>query len=115
MGAEYCCYASDITCTFPANGKFTAKQRGIYDAVLRASRAVMAAMRPGAAWPALHRLADRTHCEALRALGLLAGDVDEMMAAFVPSLFMPHGLGHFMGIDTHDVGGYPVFFCVIFY
>ena len=56
----------------------------------------------------MHRLADRVQCEALKAGGLLTGDVDAMMAAFVPSLFMPHGLGHFMGIDTHDVGGYPV-------
>lgn len=108
MGAEYCCYASDITCSFPANGKFTARQRVVYEAVLAANRAVLAAMKPGVAWPAMHRLADRTQAEALKAAGLLTGDIDEMMAAFVPSLFMPHGLGHFMGIDTHDVGGYPV-------
>jgi Xaa-Pro dipeptidase len=111
MGAEYACYASDITCSFPANGKFTAAQRGVYNAVLRASLAVMAAMKPGVLWPTLHRLADRIHCEDLTALGLLTGDIDEMMAAFVPSLFMPHGLGHLMGIDTHDVGGYPVARC----
>lgn len=107
MGAEYYCYASDITCSFPANGKFTDRQRVIYEAVLRANRAVMAAMKPGVSWPAMHRLAERVQCEDLIKAGLLVGDIDEMVAAFVPSLFMPHGLGHFMGVDTHDVGGYP--------
>lgn len=58
-------------------------------------------------WPAMHRLADRVICEKLKEYGLLQGDVDAMMANFVGSLFMPHGLGHLLGIDTHDVGGYP--------
>jgi len=57
MGAEYHCFASDITCSYPANGKFTERQKGIYNAVLKAQLAVMAAMRPGLLWPEMHRLA----------------------------------------------------------
>ncbi|XP_033754940.1 xaa-Pro dipeptidase-like [Pecten maximus] len=107
MGSEYCCYASDITCSFPANGKFSQKQRNIYEAVLASSQAVMAAMKPGVSWVDMHLLADRTHLEELKKIGLVQGDVDEMMKVRLGAVFMPHGLGHFMGIDTHDVGGYP--------
>jgi len=107
MGAEYCCYTSDITCSFPANGKFTAEQRLIYEAVLAASRAVMAALKPGVSWKDMHLLAERVSLEALKAGGLLTGDVDEMMAARLGAVFMPHGLGHFLGLDVHDVHGYP--------
>jgi len=67
----------------------------------------MKAMKPGVSWPSMHRLADRVICEKLKEFGLLQGDVDAMMNAFVGSLFMPHGLGHLLGLDTHDVGGYP--------
>ncbi|XP_014677679.1 PREDICTED: xaa-Pro dipeptidase-like [Priapulus caudatus] len=107
MGGEYYCYASDITCSYPANGKFTEDQKLIYNAVLRSSRAVIAACKPGVSWVDMHRLADRIQVEELRNAGLLRGDVEEMLAAHVGALFMPHGLGHFMGCDTHDVGGYP--------
>lgn len=107
MGGEYYCYASDITCSYPANGKFTDKQRGIYEAVYKSSRAVMKALKPGVSWVDMHLLADRVHLEELKKLGLLKGDVEEMMKVRLGAVFMPHGLGHFMGIDTHDVGGYP--------
>ncbi|XP_063970196.1 xaa-Pro dipeptidase-like isoform X2 [Lytechinus pictus] len=107
MGGEYYCYASDITCAFPANGKFTADQKIIYVAVLKANRAVLNACKPGVSWPDMHRLAERTFLAELVDHGLLQGDVDEMMAVRLGAIFMPHGLGHFMGIDTHDVHGYP--------
>lgn len=107
MGGEYSCYVSDITCSFPANGKFTADQRMIYDAVLRANRAVLAACKPEISWPEMHRLAERELLSALRDGGLLQGDVADMMAAHLGAVFMPHGLGHLMGLDVHDVGGYP--------
>uniref|UniRef100_A0A0B6ZVL4 Xaa-Pro dipeptidase n=1 Tax=Arion vulgaris TaxID=1028688 RepID=A0A0B6ZVL4_9EUPU len=107
MGAEYNCYASDITCSFPATGHFTADQRGIYEAVLAANRAVMTAVRPGVSWVDMHRLAERVLLEHLVALGVLQGDIDEMIKVRLPAIFMPHGLGHFLGIDTHDCGGYP--------
>lgn len=106
MGAEYACYCSDITCSFPVNGKFTEDQKLVYGAVLSAQKAVMAAMKPGDLWPDLHRLAERKILEALRGGGVLQGSVDEMLAAHLGTVFMPHGLGHLMGLDTHDVGGY---------
>ncbi|XP_063048977.1 xaa-Pro dipeptidase [Engraulis encrasicolus] len=107
MGGEYYCYSSDITCSFPANGKFTADQKAIYEAVLKSSRAVFNAIKPGVKWTDMHRLADRVHLEELVKVGLLKGDVDEMMKVHLGSVFMPHGLGHLLGIDVHDVGGYP--------
>ena len=106
-GAQYHGYASDITCTFPVNGRFTPEQRGIYETVLAANRAVQSAMRPGVPWPDMHRLAVRVLAERLRELGLVRGSLDELLARHVPALFMPHGLGHLMGLDVHDVGGYP--------
>jgi Xaa-Pro dipeptidase len=59
----------------------------------------------------MHRLADRTNLEELKRIGILKGDVDEMRKHHIGALFMPHGLGHFMGIDVHDVGGYPEVKC----
>lgn len=106
MGGEYYCYASDITCSFPANGKFTEKQRTIYEAVLKKSRTVMDAVKPGVSWLDMHLLAEKTQLEELKKAGLLKGDVEEMMKVRLGAVFMPHGLGHFMGLDVHDVGGY---------
>lgn len=93
MGGEYGCYASDITCSFPANGKFTERQKQIYNTVLKSSRAVLATIKPGVHYAEMHRLADRVHCEELKKHGLLKGDVDEMMKVHVGSVFMPHGCG----------------------
>lgn len=107
MGCEYYCYTSDITCSYPVNGRFTADQRKIYEAVLAASQAVMKALKPGISWRDMHHLAEREELKELKRHGLLVGDVDDMMKANLGSIFMPHGLGHFMGLDTHDVGGYP--------
>ncbi|XP_033014565.1 xaa-Pro dipeptidase [Lacerta agilis] len=107
MGGEYYCYGSDITCTFPANGKFTPDQRAIYEAVLKSNRAVLSAVKPGVSWPDMHRLADRIHLEELTKIGILRGNVDDMVKVHLGALFMPHGLGHLLGIDVHDVGGYP--------
>merc|ERR1712039_875701 len=64
-------------------------------------------MRPGVHWASMHELAYRVLCTRLREAGLLRGDIEDMMAANVGAVFMPHGLGHLLGIDTHDVGGYP--------
>lgn len=106
MGCEYYCYGADITCTFPVNGVFSDQQKIIYNAVLASSRAVMKAVRPGVSWVDMHLLAERTHLEHLIAAGLIQGNIDEMIKLRIPAIFMPHGLGHFLGIDTHDVGGY---------
>ncbi|KAH9495541.1 hypothetical protein Btru_013529 [Bulinus truncatus] len=107
MGAEYYCYASDITCSYPASGKFTEDQKAIYEAVLAANRAVLTAVKPGVSWVEMHKLAERVLLEHLVRLGLLKGNIEEMMKVRLAAVFMPHGLGHFMGIDTHDCGGYP--------
>ncbi|KAK3781327.1 hypothetical protein RRG08_018954 [Elysia crispata] len=107
MGGEYYCYGSDITCSFPANGKFTADQKAIYEAVWAAAQAVMKAVKPGVSWVDMHKLAERQILTHLVKLGLLEGDVDKMMETRLCAVFMPHGLGHMLGIDTHDVGGYP--------
>ncbi|KAM9544645.1 xaa-Pro dipeptidase-like isoform 2-T2 [Salvelinus alpinus] len=107
MGGEYYCYSSDITCSFPANGKFTPDQKAIYEAVLKSSRAVMAAIKPEVKWTEMHRLADRVHLEELVKIGILRGSVEDMLQVHMGSVFMPHGLGHLLGIDVHDVGGYP--------
>ncbi|OVA11773.1 Peptidase M24 [Macleaya cordata] len=106
MGAEYNFYGSDITCSFPVNGKFTSDQRLIYYAVLKAHDAVISAMKPGVSWLDMHKLAERTILESLKIGGIIIGDVDDMMVERIGAVFMPHGLGHFLGIDTHDPGGY---------
>ena len=107
MGAEYYCFCSDVTCSYPVNGKFTENQKLIYNAVLRGSLAVMDAAKPGACWKEMHLLANRILLEDLKAGGLLVGDIDEMMAVnLAGEVFQPHGLGHLMGMDVHDVGGY---------
>jgi len=107
MGGEYYCYCSDITCSFPANGRFTDDQKIIYNAVLRANRAVFDACKPGVMWVDMHLLANRIVLEDLTTAGILQGSVDEMMDVNLGGrLFQPHGLGHFIGCETHDVGGY---------
>ncbi|CAH8630942.1 unnamed protein product [Schistosoma margrebowiei] len=106
MGGEYYCYSSDITCSFPVNGRFTDDQKFIYNAVLCASRAVLNEIKPGADWVQLHQLAELEILTHLREGGLLLGDINEMMKSRLGAIFMPHGLGHLLGCDVHDVGGY---------
>ena len=86
MGSEYYCYTSDVTCSFPANGKFTEDQKMIYNAVLAASQAVMDAGKPGVSWVDMHRVAYRAMITKLKEGGLLLGSVDEMMAVSICSL-----------------------------
>ncbi|KAG6538860.1 hypothetical protein ZIOFF_004012 [Zingiber officinale] len=106
MGAEYHFYGSDITCSFPVNGKFTKDQATIYNAVLAAHNAVIESMRPGVCWIDMHELAEKTILESLKNRGIVLGDIDKMMELRLGAIFMPHGLGHLLGIDTHDPGGY---------
>lgn len=108
MGANYCGYAADITCSFPANGKFTEDQKFIYNAVLDARNTVMNTVRDGVSWVDMHKLAGQVLLERLKAGGMLKGDVIEMLEAGVSGVFQPHGLGHLLGLDVHDVGGYLV-------
>jgi len=107
MGAEYHCYCSDITCSFPADGKFTHDQKEVYQIVLDAQQAVMAVMKPGVAWEDMHRLAEKTILEGLLKYNFIQGPMEELRKNHISALFFPHGLGHMLGLDTHDVGGYP--------
>ncbi len=109
MDAGYECngYAADYTRTFPANGTFTETQAGIYNAVLNAQNQVIEEVKPGAKMEDLHMLAARVMMQGLLDLGVLKGSLDEIMEENIFALFFPHGLGHFLGLDTHDVGGYP--------
>ncbi|XP_015440153.1 PREDICTED: xaa-Pro dipeptidase [Dufourea novaeangliae] len=106
MGGNYYGYAADITCSFPANGKFTEDQKMVYNAVLAARNAVMNAAKPDVVWTDMHLLANKTMLASLKDGGLLTGDVDDMIKAGLNEVFQPHGLGHLMGLDVHDVGGY---------
>ncbi|XP_068153276.1 xaa-Pro dipeptidase [Drosophila tropicalis] len=106
MGANYCGYAADITCSFPANGKFTEDQKFIYNAVLDARNAVLESARDGVSWVDMHKLSGKVMLQRLKEGGMLKGDVDEMLEAGLSGIFQPHGLGHLLGLDVHDVGGY---------
>ena len=108
MGAEYHGYVSDITCSYPLSTTFTADQRAIYEGVLNAQRAVASMMGPGVGWPACHSAAEVCILQALLDVGILreGSSIDEMMDLHLGAVFMPHGLGHLIGCDTHDVGGY---------
>ncbi|KAL0829227.1 hypothetical protein ABMA28_004054 [Loxostege sticticalis] len=106
MGGNYAGYAADITCSFPANGKFTEDQKLIYEAVLFARDAVIKEAKPGVMWTDMHLTANRAMLEHLKKGGLLKGDVEEMIKNGVNGILQPHGLGHLLGLDVHDVGGY---------
>ena len=109
MGCEYFCYGSDVTCSFPVTGKFTTQQRAIYAAVLNAQVAVYNMLRPGVSWVACHKAAELEILKKLVEIGLvIPGDksLEDLVEMRLGAIFMPHGLGHFIGIDTHDVGGY---------
>ena len=105
-GAEYHGWDSDVTVTFPAGGAFDDDQRAVYEAVLAARAAVLGAAAPGVPWPDMHALAERAILARLAAAGFVTGDLEAAFEADVGALFMPHGLGHLLGLDTHDVGGY---------
>lgn len=105
-GCEYENYASDITRTFPANGRFTAEQKAIYDLVLESQLAAIAAVKPGASWSVMQTAIVKIMTQGLVDLGLLKGEVDGLIerSAYFP--FYMHRSGHFLGLDVHDAGQY---------
>jgi len=96
-------YATDHTRTFPVGGKFSQKQKDIYQIVLAANNAVHKDSKPGIPYRDMHLLAARTIAYGLSDLGLMKGNIEEAVAAGAHALFMPHGLGHMMGLDVHDM------------
>jgi len=106
-GGEWNGYSHDVTRTYPVNGRFSELQAGVYDAVLNAHLKSIEQAKPGVKMEDLHMMAARTILEGLKEMDVVRGDVDSMMDQNVFALFFPHGLGHFLGLDTHDPGGYP--------
>jgi len=105
-GAEYKGYASDITRTYPINGRFTKAQREIYELVLKAQKACVEMVRPGVTHDQLKQHSIQVLTEGMVELGLLKGDPEELIKEKKHEQFYMHGLGHMLGIDVHDVGLY---------
>ena len=96
-------YCSDNTRTAPVGGKFSQRQRDIYNIVLEAHDHALTIARPGIKWLDVHLSVCRVIAARLKELGLMRGDVDEAVAAGAHAMFLPHGLGHMMGLDVHDM------------
>ncbi len=104
-GAEYQFYAGDITRTFPVNGQFSPAQKDLYEVVLAANEAGIAAVKPGADWADLHQITLRILVRGLIDFKLLQGSVDGNIESLAYQRYYMHGLGHWIGLDVHDVGG----------
>ncbi len=107
-GAEYQCYASDITRTFPVGGRYSPEQRALYDIVLAAQLAAIDEVRSGRSFDAYHEAAVRTITKGLIRLGLLEGGLERNLREHTYRKFYMHKTGHWLGLDVHDVGDYRV-------
>ncbi|MCQ4278374.1 Xaa-Pro aminopeptidase [Pseudomonas stutzeri] len=107
-GCEIDCYASDITRTFPVNGRFSPEQKAIYELVLAANEEAFKHIAPGKHWNEAHEATVRVITAGLVELGLLNGDVGELIADEAYKPFYMHRAGHWLGMDVHDVGDYKV-------
>ncbi len=107
-GCELEYYASDLTRTFPVGGTFSPEQRALYEVVLCAHRAAIAEVRPGNHWNAPHDASVEAITAGLVRLGLLEGDVGDLVASGAYRPFYMHRVGHWLGLDVHDVGDYRV-------
>jgi Xaa-Pro dipeptidase len=106
-GGEYRTYCADITRVFPLNGKFLPETRQIYDIVLQMQLECIDMLKEGVQWEDVHAYAHRVAIKGLLKLGILRGSEDELFDKRVSVAFFPHGLGHYLGMDTHDTGGNP--------
>ncbi|KAH7072466.1 putative Xaa-Pro aminopeptidase [Paraphoma chrysanthemicola] len=104
-GCEVDCYASDITRTFPIKGDFTTESLAIYNIVLDMQKQCIDALKAGVLWDSIHELAHKIAIKGLLDLGILKGDAQAIFKARTSVAFFPHGLGHYLGMDTHDTGG----------
>lgn len=106
-GCEYNCYCSDITRTFPLTGTFTKQSKEVYELVLRMQTECMEMIKAGVRWEDVHMKAHMVALDGLRKLGILKKElsVEKILESKVTTRFFPHGLGHYLGMDTHDVGG----------
>ncbi|MFZ2776373.1 MAG: Xaa-Pro aminopeptidase [Candidatus Rickettsiella isopodorum] len=107
-GCEYQHYASDITRTFPVNGRFSSEQKAIYQIVLKAQQAILALIKPGVAWNKLQKICVECITQGLVDLGLLKGNVSDLIQQKSYQKFYMHGCSHWLGLDVHDVGCYRV-------
>jgi Xaa-Pro aminopeptidase len=107
-GCEYQGYASDITRTFPVNGRFTGPQKSVYEVVLAAQQACLDAVRPGADFHDYHKVAERVLAQGYIDLGLCRGSVDAVLESGAFKQFYMHRAGHWLGMDVHDAGLYQV-------
>ncbi|MGH8529089.1 MAG: Xaa-Pro aminopeptidase [Nevskiales bacterium] len=107
-GAEYQNYCADITRSYPVSGKFSGPQRALYEVVLAAQAAAIEQIRVGKHWNQPHEAAVRALTEGLVALGLLQGDVSELIASESYKRFYMHSTSHWLGMDVHDVGAYKL-------
>jgi Xaa-Pro dipeptidase len=104
-GGEYRCYCSDVTRTFPISGTFSKESKVIYDIVDEMQSSCFKMLKAGVMWEDVHMKAHVVAIKGLKALGLLKGDDQEIFDKRVGVAFFPHGLGHYLGMDTHDTGG----------
>ena len=107
-GAEWDLFSGDITRVWPVSGKFTAPQRDLYEVVLAANEAGIAAATVGSSLDAVHQVALRRLCEGMRALGLLKASLDEILEKELYKPYYPHRTSHWLGADVHDLGRYSV-------
>lgn len=107
-GCEYQYYASDVTRTFPANGKFSAEQKAIYNIVLAAHQAGIKAVKPGTPWPMIDDICVKVITQGLMDVGLLKGRLNDLIEKRAYFAFYMHRSGHYLGLDTHDAGRYKM-------
>ena len=105
---EYQLYASDITRTFPVNGKFSSEQKALYEVVLKAQLAAIDAVRIGNSYKEPHCIAVRILVQGLLDLGLMQGNIEQIIESESFHQFYMHGTGHWLGMDVHDVGSYKI-------